>query len=78
MDFKVSDTTYFMVCNGEKTFDSFDNKINFVTKLVPYKSNSSWVPVKIKEMKQVLESKNIPDYNENCEACVYLYCGSKI
>jgi len=78
MDFKVSDMTYFMVCNGEKTFDSFDNRINFVTKLVPYEADSSWVPIKIKEMKKVLESENIPDLNENCEACIYLHCGSKI
>ena len=78
MDFKVSNKTYFMVCNGEKTFDSFDNRINFVTKLVPYEADSSWVPIKIKEMKKVLESENIPDLNENCEACIYLHCGSKI
>ena len=78
MDFKVSDTTYFMVCNGEKTNDFFENRIDFKTVLVPYVSDPSWIPGKIKEMKQVLESEAIPDYNENCEACVYLYCGSKI
>src|SRR6056300_1631533 len=33
MGFKVSDITYFMVCNGEKSFDSFDQKKNFSTTL---------------------------------------------
>ena len=64
MDFKVSDTTYFMVCNGEKSFDKFDNKINFTTTLVPYKANSKWIPAKIKEMKEVLSDtkKLISEY----------------
>ena len=72
MKFKVSETTYFMVCNGEKSFDKFDNKINFTTTLVPYKSDTSWIPEKIKEMKKTLDSNMIPEYSENCEKCIYL------
>ena len=33
MNFKVSDISYFYVCNGEKTNDKFDNKIDFKTTL---------------------------------------------
>ena len=29
MQFGGSDRTFFYVCNGEKTSDKFDNKINF-------------------------------------------------
>jgi hypothetical protein len=72
MNFKVSDTTYFMVCNGEKTNDEFGNRIDFKTVLVPYEADPSWIPDKIKEMKKVLESKDIPDYNIDCESCIYL------
>jgi len=72
MNFKVSDQTYFMVCNGEKTNDYFNNRIDFKTVLVPYKSDSSWVPNKIKEMKSVLDNNQIPEYNINCETCIYL------
>lgn len=78
MGFKVSDITYFMVCNGEKSFDIFDQKINFSTTLVPYKSDPSWIPSKIKEMKETLDSEKIPDYNEDCESCVYLYCNNQL
>ena len=78
MDFKVSDTTYFMVCNGEKTNDFFENRIDFKTVLVPYKSDPSWIPDKIKEMKKVLDNENLPEYNINCESCAYLYCSKKI
>ena len=78
MNFKVSNTTYFMVCNGEKTNEKFDNKIDFKTVLVPYESDPSWIPSKIKDMKKTLESDKVPEYNEDCESCVYLYCNEKI
>ena len=78
MNFKVSNTTYFMVCNGEKTNEKFDNKIDFKTVLVPYESDPSWIPSKIKDMKKTLESDEMPEYNEDCESCVYLYCNKNI
>ena len=78
MDFKVSNTTYFMVCNGEKTNEEFGNRIDFKTVLVPYKADPSWIPNKIKDMKKALESENIPDYNKECETCVYLYCNNQL
>jgi len=78
MDFKVSNTTYFLVCNGEKTNDFFENRIDFKTVLVPYVSDTSWVTVKINEMKKVLDNDEIPDYNINCESCVYLASSSTL
>ena len=72
MDFKVSDTTYFLVCNGEKSYEKFDNKINFTATLIAYTSDPSWIPKKIKDMKATLESDKTPEYNENCESCIYL------
>ena len=36
------------------------------------------IPSKIKEMKQTLESDEIPEYSEECESCIYLYCNSNI
>lgn len=72
MGFKVSDMTYFMVCNGDKDYDKFDAKINFTITLVPYQSDCLWIPDKIKEMKKTLDSKEPPKHNINCEKCVYL------
>ena len=46
MGFKVSDTTYFMVCNGVKTRDSFESVMNFDITLVDYKVDTSWVQKK--------------------------------
>jgi predicted nucleic-acid-binding Zn-ribbon protein len=72
MGFKVSDTTYFLVCNGDRNYEAFDAQMNFTITLVPYKADLSWVSNKIKEMKDVLDSKNAPYANINCEKCIYL------
>ena len=78
MKFKVSDTTYFLVCNGEKSYENFNKKLNFKITLVPYNSDPSWIPNKIQEMKKTLDSNTIPDYNEKCESCIYLYSSTKV
>jgi hypothetical protein len=78
MDFKVSNLTYFLVCNAEKSFKKFGEKLNFTVTLIPYKADPAWIPGKIKEMKKTLESKVVPDFNENCERCTYLYCGNEL
>jgi hypothetical protein len=75
MNFKVSDTAYFYVCNGDKNYEKFDSKLNFTTTLVPYKTNTSWIDKKIIEMKQTLDSEVVPEINKSCEKCMYLSAG---
>ena len=72
MKFDVSDRSYFLVCNGEKTTSKFDKKIEFTTTLIPYDTDTSWVSPKIVEMKKTLENSKTPEYNINCENCIYL------
>ena len=76
MKFKVSNTVYFLVCNGLKTPDKFDAALHFDLTLVPYKTNDSWVKNKIIEMKKTLELKDVPEINKYCEKCMYLEFGS--
>jgi hypothetical protein len=75
MKFKVSDTAYFLVCNGLKTPEKFDATLHFDLTLVPYKTNTSWVKNKIVEMKKVLDAKNVPEINKTCEKCMFLETG---
>ena len=77
MKFEVSDTTYFLVCNGLKTPDKFDAKLYFDLKLVPYKTNTTWIKNKIIDMKKVLEAKEVPELNKYCEKCLYLDTGKQ-
>ena len=75
MNFKVSDISYFYVCNADKNHEKFDNKLNFTTTLVPYKTNTSWIDKKIIEMKQTLDSQDTPEINKYCEKCMHLNAG---
>jgi predicted nucleic-acid-binding Zn-ribbon protein len=75
MKFKVSDTAYFLVCNGLKTPEKFDATLHFDLTLVPYKTNTNWVKNKIVEMKKVLDAKNVPEINKTCEKCMFLETG---
>jgi len=75
MDFKVSNTSYFYVCNGEKTNNRFEDKLDFKTTLVPYDVNSSWIEGKLYEMKEVLNLDVPPAINLSCEKCAYLKGG---
>ena len=67
MNFNVSNMSYFYVCNGEKTNNSFENKMNFKTTLVPYKVNTSWIESKLTEMKEVLNLDSPPNIEPTCE-----------
>jgi hypothetical protein len=75
MNFNVSDLSYFYVCNGEKTNNQFGNKMNFKITLVPYKTNTSWIEGKLKEMKDVLDLDSPPIVELTCEKCAYLKGG---
>jgi CRISPR/Cas system-associated exonuclease Cas4 (RecB family) len=75
MNFDVSDVSYFYVCNGEKTNNKFENKMDFKTTLVPYKVNTSWIEGKLSEMKEVLNLDSPPDIVPTCEKCAYLKGG---
>ena len=75
MSFSVSDMSYFYVCNGEKTKNQFENKMDFKTTLVPYKTNTSWIEGQLKKMKEVLNLDSPPDVEPTCEKCAYLKGG---
>jgi hypothetical protein len=75
MSFSVSDMSYFYVCNGEKTNNQFENKMDFKTTLVPYSTNTSWIEGRLKEMKDVLNLDTPPDVEPTCEKCAYLKGG---
>ena len=75
MNFDVSDMSYFYVCNGEKTNNKFENKMDFKATLVPYKVNTSWIEGKLSEMKEVLNLDSPPGIVSTCEKCAYLKGG---
>ena len=69
--FKVSNTGYFVYCNGKKDERAFDAKLEFDIKVIPYKGNDGWIEGAIGEIKRCLENDAVPPYTEECEWCSY-------
>ncbi len=70
-DFKVSDTGYFVYCNGKTDRKAFDAKLEFDIDLIPYKGDSSWVADTLEDLKKCLTAEKPPKPAENCDYCSY-------
>ena len=71
--FKVSDTAYFVYCNGRRDVEAFDAKLEFDIKLIPYVGKTDWIDKTIVGMKECLAGEEIPDPDPDCDFCKYLY-----
>ncbi len=73
--FKVNDTAYFVYANGRLDLDGFNDKVEFRTKIIPYKGNDEWIEPTLQDMKACLES-DMPDMGTaamggDCDFCTY-------
>ena len=74
--FKVSQTGYFLYTNGISDADGFFDKVEFKTKLIPYKGDDKWIEPTLIDIKKCLEGP-IPDkigtavMGGECEFCTY-------
>jgi len=71
MGFKLSATSYFLVCNAKRDDEEFDKTLNFDEYLVPYLWNIDWMENKLDEMISVMNSTEIPESNSSCKNCAY-------
>lgn len=74
--FEVSDTGYFVYANGRQDLDSFNDRVEFVTKVISYTGSDSWVEPTLLAMKACMESDTIPPVGTaamggECEHCAY-------
>ncbi len=67
----VSDTGYFIYCNGRTDVEKFDGKLEFDITLIPYVGNDSWVEETISEIKELLEKDEVPKADPECDFCNY-------
>ncbi|MBU0476497.1 PD-(D/E)XK nuclease family protein [Patescibacteria group bacterium] len=70
--YKVSDTGYFVYCNGIADAEAFDQKLEFRVNLIPYIGSDSWVEKTIIEAKECLNSNKIPESGLDCDYCSYI------
>ena len=69
---KVSDTGYFVYCNGKTDAAAFDGKIEFDITLIPYKGDDNWIEPTIIKLNKTLRQDEIPVAGKDCDYCLYL------
>lgn len=73
--FVVSDTGYFVYTNARMDLDGFNDKLEFVTKVIPYTGSDSWIEKTLKDMKTCMEG-DMPAVGQaamggDCDFCSY-------
>lgn len=68
---KVSNTGYFVYCNGRTDVEKFDGKLEFDITLIPYTGDDSWVEPLLFDIKKTLQENNLPRPSLDCDFCAY-------
>ncbi|MGE0631261.1 MAG: PD-(D/E)XK nuclease family protein [Parachlamydiales bacterium] len=69
--FLVSNTGYFVYCNGDDSKDKFDGKLEFSISIIPYTGDDSWIEPTLFEICKCLQSDILPLVNTSCDYCRY-------
>lgn len=69
--FTVSDTGYFVYCNGIRERDRFDARLDFDVKVIPYTGSDTWVEETLTGMHTLLNANAVPEYSGDCAYCQY-------
>ncbi len=68
---RVSNTGYFVYCNGDADKKAFDAKLEFDVKLIPYVGNDAWVESAIRNAIACMSSNSLPASGADCDFCAY-------
>ena len=69
--YSVSNTGYFLYCNGQTNREMFNERLEFDITLIPYAGDDSWVEETIIKIHSCLICNQIPDANDDCDFCAY-------
>jgi len=70
--YSVSDTGYFVYCNGKADRAAFEGKLEFDVTIILYTGNDKWVDDKIMEIYDCLNGDDVPEASEECDYCAYV------
>lgn len=68
---RVSNTGYWVYCNARKDKKGFDGKLEFELTLVSHVGKDGWVEPTLAEIKECLDSDEMPKPSPNCDHCKY-------
>ncbi len=69
--FQVSNTGYFVYCNGDTDKEAFDGKLEFDITLIAHEGDDAWVEPTILQAHKCLLSDDIPSPGKDCDYCAY-------
>jgi hypothetical protein len=75
---KVSDTGYFVYCNGRTDRQAFDGRLEFEVALIPYQGSDRWVEEAIVAAHDCLMGAEIPKANPACDYCSYIEAAGEV
>ena len=67
----VSDTSYFVYCNGRRNSPRFDARVEFDISIISYVGHDAWIEQCIVDAHQCLMSNLIPEPTQDCDYCIY-------
>ena len=70
--YTVSDTGYFVYCNGKADRETFGGKLEFEETIIAYTGSDQWVEDKIIEIYNCLNGNDVPEPSKECDYCAYL------
>jgi CRISPR/Cas system-associated exonuclease Cas4 (RecB family) len=70
--YKVSDTGYFVYCNGKTDREAFDAKLEFDVTLIAYKGDDSWIEDALIRAHKCLMGSKLPAAAPDCDYCAYI------
>ncbi|MBN1897700.1 MAG: PD-(D/E)XK nuclease family protein [Spirochaetes bacterium] len=70
-NYTVSNTGYFVYCNGRTDMEKFDGKLEFDLTLIQYNGKDDWVESTVIDIHKCLNSSHIPESSDTCDYCSY-------
>lgn len=75
--FAVDEMGYLVYANASKDEDAFDDTLTFETTLVECPTKTEWIEETLENIKNHLESNQLPSIGEVCEYCPYREASGK-
>lgn len=69
--YAVSDTGYFVYCNGKADAAAFDARLDFDVTLIAYTGKDDWVEPTLTLIKECLQHEDLPAPGPECDYCDY-------
>ena len=69
--FMVSNTGWFVYCNGMRDRDRFDARLDFKISLLPYSGDDRWIDMILQDIRAVLTAPVPPSSSTTCDYCHY-------